>query len=195
MGRPKAWLRFGQELMLPRVVRILSEVVSPVVVAAAPGQDIPPLPVTVEIARDPVEVRGPLQGLATGIDAIRDRVDAVYLSSCDVPFLQPAFIRRMVELLGPHSICVPRIGEFYHPLAAVYKIEISEVACRLLADNRARMTLLFERLPTRIVDAAELTDVDPTLQSLRNLNSLKDYERALCDLSIPSNPDTRGANS
>ena len=30
MGRPKAWLPFGDELMLPRVVRILREVVEPV---------------------------------------------------------------------------------------------------------------------------------------------------------------------
>ena len=35
MGRPKAWLPITGELMLPRVVRLVSEVVSPVVVVAA----------------------------------------------------------------------------------------------------------------------------------------------------------------
>ena len=44
MGKPKAWLPFGGELMLPRVVRILRTVVAPVVVVAAPDQDLPPLP-------------------------------------------------------------------------------------------------------------------------------------------------------
>ena len=44
MGRPKAWLPFGRELMLPRVVRLLGEAVGPVAVVAAPGQDLPPLP-------------------------------------------------------------------------------------------------------------------------------------------------------
>ena len=29
MGRPKAWLPFAGEVMLPRVVRLLSEVVAP----------------------------------------------------------------------------------------------------------------------------------------------------------------------
>src|SRR5687767_10615246 len=43
MGRPKALLPFGPELMLERVVRILSAVVSPIVVVAAPEQDLPPL--------------------------------------------------------------------------------------------------------------------------------------------------------
>ncbi len=36
MGRPKAWLPFGGETMLERVVRLLSEVVHPIVVVAAP---------------------------------------------------------------------------------------------------------------------------------------------------------------
>ncbi|MBI1832706.1 MAG: NTP transferase domain-containing protein, partial [Planctomycetes bacterium] len=40
MGRPKAWLPMGAELMLPRVVRLLRETVSPIVVVAAPGQDL-----------------------------------------------------------------------------------------------------------------------------------------------------------
>src|SRR5438067_9531933 len=83
MGRPKAWLPFGGELLLPRVVRILQQVVSPIVVVAAPGQDVPPLPDRISIVRDPEEGRGPLQGLAAGLEALRGNVDAVYLSSCD----------------------------------------------------------------------------------------------------------------
>ncbi|HUR55514.1 MAG TPA: NTP transferase domain-containing protein, partial [Gemmataceae bacterium] len=49
MGRAKAWLPFGGETMLQRVVRVVGEVVSPVVVVAAAGQDVPPLPVGVRI--------------------------------------------------------------------------------------------------------------------------------------------------
>src|SRR5262249_54232161 len=119
MGQPKAWLPFGGELMLPRVVRLLSEVVSPVVVVAAPGREVPPLPPAVEVVRDDVEGRGPLQGLAAGLAALRGRAEAAYLSSCDVPFLKPDFVRRMIELLGPHAIAVPRVDGFHHPLAAV----------------------------------------------------------------------------
>src|SRR6184192_1290702 len=86
MGRPKAWLPFGDELMLPRVARLLGEVVSPVVVVAALGQDVPPLPAGVEIVRDEREGRGPLEGLLAGLTALDGRADAAYLSSCDVPF-------------------------------------------------------------------------------------------------------------
>jgi len=190
MGRPKAWLEFGGELMLPRVVRILSQVVSPIVVVAAPDQETPPLPPEVKIARDPVEGRGPLQGLVAGLTALENRVEAAYLSSCDVPFLQPAFVRRMIELLGEHSICVPKVGDYHHALAAVYRSSVLPHAEQLLSENRLRPMFLFDALPTRIVTAHELADVDPMFQSLRNLNTPEDYEQAKSEL--PALADTRG---
>src|SRR5205807_272847 len=91
MGRPKAWLPFGGEALLQRVVRRLGEAVSPVVVVAAPGQELPSLPSEVAIVRDPEEGRGPLQGLAAGLAALAGRADAAYATSCDAPFLRPAF--------------------------------------------------------------------------------------------------------
>lgn len=181
MGRPKAWLPFGVELMLPRVVRLLSEAVAPVVVVAAPGQDVPPLPSGIDIVRDPEQGRGPLQGLAAGLEALRGHAEAAYLSSCDVPFLQPAFVRRLIELLGDHIICVPDIGGYRHPLAAVYRLEVAAVASRLLSENRLRPAFLFEEVPTRIVGPEEMADADPTFQTLRNLNTPADYDAALGD--------------
>jgi molybdopterin-guanine dinucleotide biosynthesis protein A len=189
MGRPKAWLPFAGEIMLPRVVRLLGEAVHPIVVVAAPGQDVPPLPTGVEIVRDEEKGRGPLQGLAAGLSALQGRADAAYLSGCDVPFLQPAFVRRLIDLLGDRSICVPRVGDYHHPLAAVYRLGVVDVVSRLLAEDRLRPFFLFEAVPTRVVEAAELADVDPTFQTLRNLNTPEDYEAALRE--VATFPDQR----
>jgi molybdopterin-guanine dinucleotide biosynthesis protein A len=196
MGRPKAWLPFGGELMLQRVVRILGGVVRPVVVVAAPEQDVPPLPASVVVVRDEERGRGPLQGLAAGLRSIASQAGAAYLSSCDVPFLQPGFVERMIELLENHTICVPRVGDYHHPLAAVYRIEVAGVVERLLAANRLRPQFLFEEVTTRVVAASELAGADPTFQSLRNLNTPEDYEAALRDAGFTrgetADPD-RGA--
>jgi molybdopterin-guanine dinucleotide biosynthesis protein A len=183
MGRPKAWLPFAGEVLLPRVVRLLGEAVSPIVVVAAPDQDLPPLPPDVAIVRDEEKGRGPLQGLAAGLAALKGKADAAYLSSCDVPFLQPAFVRRLIDLLGDYAICVPRVGDYHHPLAAVYRIDVADAVNRLLAENRLRPFFLFEAVPTRVVEAAELADVDPTFQTLRNLNTPEDYEAALREVN------------
>src|SRR6516164_5214857 len=158
MGRPKAWLPFGGELMLPRVVRLLGEAAAPIVVVAAPEQDVPPLPADVAVVRDEEKGRGPLQGLAAGLAALAGRADAAYLSSCDVPFLQPAFVRRLIGLLGERAVCVPRVGDYHHPLAALYGLEVQDAVARLLTENRLRPYFLFEAVPTRIVAASELAD-------------------------------------
>src|SRR5436309_2393107 len=70
MGLPKATLPFGPELMLQRVVRLLSAVVNPIVVVAAPGQELPALPSDVLVTRDEREARGPLEGLFAGLSAL-----------------------------------------------------------------------------------------------------------------------------
>jgi molybdenum cofactor guanylyltransferase len=181
MGQSKAWLPFGKERMLQRVVRILGAVVRPVVVVAATDQDLPGLPADVSVVRDATPDRGPLGGLATGLVTLNGACDAAYLSSCDVPFLQSQFVTRMGEFLGEHSVCVPRVDNMYHPLAAVYRVDVCEVVERLLAANRLRPIFLFDEVPTRIILADELVAVDPTLQTLRNLNAPADYEAALRD--------------
>ncbi|MDY3559734.1 molybdenum cofactor guanylyltransferase [Gemmata sp. JC673] len=102
MGRAKAALPFGNELLLQRVVRAVRESTDLVVVVAAPDQEIPPLPDGVPVVRDEVEGRGPLGGLVAGLTALDGACDAVYLSACDAPFLTPAFVRCVVTgLSGP----------------------------------------------------------------------------------------------
>jgi molybdopterin-guanine dinucleotide biosynthesis protein A len=188
MGRPKAWLTFGGERMLQRVVRILRGVVEPVVVVAAPGQDLPPLPPETDVVRDARSGRGPLEGLAAGLTRIAELgADAAYASSTDVPFLEPAFVCRLIELLGDAAITVPCVAERHHPLAAVYRTAVLPEIERLLAADRLRPFFLFESVATRIVQPCELTDVDPAFRSLRNLNTPDDYEAALRELG-GSNP-------
>lgn len=183
MGQPKAWLPIGGELMLPRVVRLLGEAVTPLVLVAALEQHLPELPSDVMVARDDVAGRGPLQGIAAGLAAMRDRVDAAFVSSCDVPFLRPAFVHRMIELLGSNSICVPFAAEHYHPLAAVYRVEVLDTVRNLLAKDSLQVMSLFSALPTRVVQSDELTDIDPQLESLQNINAPEDYERVVRELS------------
>jgi molybdopterin-guanine dinucleotide biosynthesis protein A len=127
-----------------------------------------------------------LQGLAAGLTALAGRVEAAYLSSCDVPFLRPAFVRRLVTLLGDQQICVPHVGDMHHPLAAVYRVDVLPFVQQLLSENRLRPFFLFSAVSTRKVEAAELADVDPTLESLRNLNTPAEYEAALREAELHS---------
>jgi molybdopterin-guanine dinucleotide biosynthesis protein A len=181
MGRDKATLPFGPELMLQRVVRLVGGVVAPanIVVVAATDQVLPELPPAVAVARDLHKDRGPLAGLAAGLQQLCGRVDAVYATACDVPLLAPALVARLFELLGNFDIVVPRDADHHHPLAAVYRATVLADVLRLLQADRLRPRFLFDEVKTREVPVEELRCVDPLLQSLENLNYEADYQAAL----------------
>jgi molybdopterin-guanine dinucleotide biosynthesis protein A len=181
MGREKATLPFGPELMLQRVVRLIGEVIAVenTVVVAAPSQLLPSLPNEVLIVHDPAEYLGPLAGLATGLRVLADRVDAVYATGCDVPLLVPAFVERMFDLLGDHDAAVPFDGEHYHSLAAVYRASVLTPVEAMLNVRRLRSRDLFREVRARTVSLEELRDVDPRLSTIENLNHARDYQAAL----------------
>jgi molybdopterin-guanine dinucleotide biosynthesis protein A len=184
MGTSKALLPFGPETMLQRVVRILGGVVSPIVIVAAGGQELPELPPDTIVTRDEREDRGPLEGLRAGLKALPSGVDAAYVTSCDVPLLVPGFVAQMLELARGHDIAVMEIDGFPHPLSAVYRGAVLPHVEELLAHDRLRPVFLFDAVDTRRVRREEMTTVDPDLRTLRNLNTRDDYERALADAGL-----------
>jgi molybdenum cofactor guanylyltransferase len=180
MGRPKAWLPFGLERMLQRVVRLVGTVAAPIVVVAAPGQDLPELPSTVLVVRDAVEGRGPLQGLSAGLGAMGEDVTFAYATATDVPFLKPAWIGRLAELIGDDDLAIPEAEGFLQPLSALYRRSTVLPAIRaLLEADRLRPAFLREVVRTRVVGVDELLIVDPDLSTLKNLNTPEEYRRAL----------------
>ena len=189
MGFPKAQLPFGPEMMLQRVVRQLEHVVTSRFVVAAAGQTLPALPADVRIVHDEQPGRGPLEGLAAGMRCVED--DAVcYVTSCDVPFLKPAWVQRLIELLRDgDDIVVPFDGRHHHPLAAVYRRRILPIAESLLLENRLRPFFLFQQARTRRIDVEDLRVVDPNLDSLVNVNNVQDYCLALERAGYSVEPD------
>lgn len=188
MGSSKAWLDFDGEPLLTRVIRRVAEVTWPIVIVAAPGQDIPAIPDGVIIARDPVRGRGPLQGIAAGLDAIADQARAAFVSSTDVPFLHPALIRRLHALRGEDfDIAVPRAQGHVHPLSAIYPVGARAEIAALLASDRLKTMLLLDRMRTLVADEAllladdELRAADPELRSLHNINTEEEYRTALAE--------------
>jgi molybdenum cofactor guanylyltransferase len=182
MGQPKAWLPFGNELLLQRVVRRLSPVASPIVVVRAPGQTLPELPAQTLIIEDAVEHRGPLQGIAHGLAALRNTVETAFVSSTDAPFVDPALVTRLCELRGPaHDLVVPYAHGRHHPLAALYTLNVLFEVERMLAENQRRLMDVLGRVRTLVVGEEELVKLDPRLRFLTNINTLEDYRAALAE--------------
>jgi len=184
MGRSKATLPFGGEAMLVRVVRRLGHAAHPLVVVAAPGQQLPALPPGVRVVRDRAPGCGPLEGLFCGLAALQSDAEAAYVAGCDVPLLESAFVSRMAEYLQEHDVAVPVEGTFHHPLAAIYRTRVAPIVEQLLARHERRLVSLFDHVATCRVPVDRLRDVDPDLHSLRNINQPADYTSALREAGL-----------
>lgn len=176
MGTDKALLPIGDELMLQRIVRLLGEVVSPIVVVAAVDQVLPTLPSDIILAHDQHPERGPLEGLHAGLAAIAPFSEAAYVTGCDTPLLQAAFVRHLLEKLGQHQIVVPLDEGHYHPLAGVYRVSVLPIIRAMLDRNERPLHDLLARADTLGMPVEDLRAVDPELDSLRNLNTVAEYE-------------------
>ncbi|WP_049573507.1 NTP transferase domain-containing protein [Streptomyces sp. SBT349] len=187
MGRPKAGLEWHGATLLYRATALLSRTVDgPVVVVAAPGQEVPALPAGVRVVEDPVEGLGPMQGVATGLAAVSDRAGVAFVCSTDMPFLHPAFVRRVVRGFTDESIdmVLPMARGFRQPLAAGYRCSLAGLIAERVAAGDLRPGMLFKHCEVARLDDgqlladADLARCDPTLESVVNVNTPEDYAEA-----------------
>jgi molybdopterin-guanine dinucleotide biosynthesis protein A len=174
MGRSKAALEWHGSTLLRRAVGImLRSVDGPVLVVRAPGQELPALPAGVPVAEDPVEGRGPLQGITAGLAAVAGQVPVAFVRSVDLPFLHPAYVRRVLDA----DVLLPVAHGHHQPLAAAYRASVATVAAGLFAEGRSRPPDLFATVDVHRAEAAELladpvlATLDPDLDSLVNVNT------------------------
>jgi len=188
MGTPKAALEWHGSTLLRRTAGILARATGgPVVVVRAAGQDLPSLPKGTLVADDPREGKGPVQGIAAGLAALGGRADAAFIASTDMPFLHPAFIRRVLRLLSDAEgtdVALPVARGFRQPLAAAYRVSLADTAERLVKEDRLRPAFLFGECAVEQLDEAALKQdpvlaaLDPDLDSVVNVNTPADYQAA-----------------
>lgn len=183
LGSDKALLPFGLETMLQRTVRILSSVVEMdrVVIVAAENQQLPPLNATV--VRDREEYQGPLAAVTRGFEAMPARTDAVFVTGCDTPLLQGPIIEYLAGQLADYDAVVPKDQRQFHPLCAVYRSRVLRTASWQPSQS---MHGWLEKLNVNIIAGEKLQEIDPRLDSLRNVNTREDYVAALAAAGLPT---------
>jgi molybdenum cofactor guanylyltransferase len=186
MGSPKAGLEWHGSTLLWRTVAILSRATDgPVVVVRAAGQELPALPSDAKVIDDPREGQGPVQGIATGLAALADLADVAFVSSTDMPFLHPAFVRRIIRAVDDGAdVGLPVARGYRQPLAAAYRTALAPAADLLVREGRLKPAFLFEECNVAVLDEAALradpvlAALDPELDSVLNVNEPADYQSA-----------------
>lgn len=120
--------------------------------------------------------KGPLGGVYTGLLTSKSSFNLVVAS--DMPFLNTALLRHMIQVSAGFDLTVPRIGGLVEPLHAIYARTCLEPMAHLLRRNELSVHRLFPVVSTRYVEADEIEQFDPEHLSFFNVNTRADLVKA-----------------
>jgi molybdopterin-guanine dinucleotide biosynthesis protein A len=178
-GSPKALEQVGGRTILERALGTLQEVAGPPVIVA---NDSAPY----EIAGRPIrpDVRpgaGVLGGILTAVlwAAERER-DAALVLACDMPFVAPGLLRRLVADAAPKAVSIaasdgPRGME---PLCAVYGVECAAAIEAALDRGDRAIISFFSDVDVRRLPLAEVRDYGDPEMLFFNVNRPEERQRA-----------------
>ena len=177
-GQDKALEIIGNRSLLERVVFHLSLLNSDILLVTAPNQSYPQLGgyPGLRVVTDIYVNKGPLGGIYTGLKASDSFYNLVV--ACDMPFLNQALLRYMLQISAGFDLVVPRLGDMVEPLHAVYSRACLAPIESLLQQGNLSVIQLFTLVKLRYVDAEEINRFDPKHLSFFNINSQADLDKA-----------------
>jgi molybdenum cofactor guanylyltransferase len=187
MGRDKALLVLGGRSLLERAVERVAEVCDEVIVASSRHEAEEWTGVRARFVPDETPGLGPLGGLQAGMRAAS--YDHVLLVACDMPFLSVPLLAAMRGTPRDYDALVPRTGDVWHPLHAIYSRRCLPVIDSLLRNGPASMRALIESVSVREVPFQVVSRFNRDRWSFVNVNDPGDLEiaRAMwADLERPA---------
>ncbi len=172
-GRNKAFLEIDGRAIVDRLIETLTPLFPQVVIVTRQPELYAGR--ALRIVADIFQARSSL----TGIHAALAHADTqwVFVCPCDAPFIQPALVRLLLDEISPQvDAVVPRIGEYYEPLCAVYARNCLAPIAAQLAREEFKITGFFRHIRVKQIGEAQLRAVDPRLRSFLNVNTPEVYQ-------------------
>jgi molybdopterin-guanine dinucleotide biosynthesis protein A len=120
--------------------------------------------------------KGALVGVYSGLKAAATFYSLVV--ACDMPFLNIALLRHLMELSPGFDIVIPKLEGKLEPLHAVYSKGCLGPIEDMLGEDWLKVTDLPDRVRARYVGDDEVEMFDPEHDSFLNVNSESDLQRA-----------------
>lgn len=121
-----------------------------------------------EVIPDIIQGLGPLGGIYTALEKID--CSRIFIFPCDMPFLNTEFVRYMSEIPDLYDVIVPRAGEFFQPLHAIYSKRCLPKIKKQIDDKDYKMSAIFEGLNIRIVGEDEIGFYEDPFMIFKNVN-------------------------
>lgn len=127
------------------------------------------------VVTDALPVRGSAVGIYTAVMA--SPTDRVLCLACDMPFVTPDFLRRLVEGSAGFDVYVPRHGPYFQPLCAVYGKGSADAFERFLAEGGRRIYDVYGQVNAGYLEVDDGRFGDPD-DLFMNVNTPADLEAA-----------------
>jgi len=190
MGRDKAFLSVGGRLLIQRVLDVLGEISTDLIIVTNTPE--PYARFGVRWVRDAYPGTGSLGGIFTAIQAARHPY--TYVVACDMPFLNVALLRYMAILAPGHDVVMPRLAlknhpltggaketakhRDLHPLHAIYSKDCLSPIERALAQGDLRTIAFLPDVRVAYLVQEEIDVFDPAHISFFNVNWPEDLALA-----------------
>ena len=178
LGRDKAVELVGGEPLISRVIGRMSEVANEIVVVVNGSERASqlPLPQNAMVVVDAYPDKGSLGGIFSGLKAGRE--DWAIVVACDMPFVNVALLRHILEQADECDAVVPILDGRPEPIHAAYsKACLPAIEKKILADD-LKIAGFFDDVRVKYVAQDDVDRLDPDHLSFFNINTEQDLERA-----------------
>jgi len=170
-GANKALQQFRGKRLIEHAIDLLRPFCDDLLVVA---NDLGPyFGLDIALAQDIIAHQGPLGGIYTAL--LFSPCEWIFARATDMPFLVPGLAAAMLAAREGFDAVVPRAGDFYEPLMALYHRRCCPaIADFLEREGERKITNFYKKIKVRYFSEEEWRAIDPGGLSFRNANTPED---------------------
>ncbi len=174
-GTNKAFAEMQGTRLIDRVARAMASVFPRLILVTNTPQEYTYL--RIPMFEDHIKGLGPIGGIYTGLDVMPD--PAGFFVACDMPFINPELVLRMVGMGNDYDAVVPRVDWMIEPLHAVYAKSCLPFIKASIEAEEYQIIKVYDRIRVRYIDEKEIKAIDPGFKTFFNVNRPEELEDAL----------------
>lgn len=182
MGQDKALLFIEGEPVIARILDQGRKLTDRILVISNRPEDYQFL--RVPIARDIVQIKGPLVGLYTALCISQS--DYLILAGCDMPWINPDLLAHQLSVLdqGVWDIVIPKHEDGFEPLHAVYRRSKCLIAVEAALEAGDRSLIGWHnQVRVKAISDDEVKRFCPDLRCFLNINTPGEFQVMLAQMS------------
>ena len=174
MGADKTFLEFQGRTLLERALAVIGHVCPSVAIVGDPVR----FSNYGSVVEDVYSGCGPLAGIHAAL--VRSSAEWNLMLAVDMPFVSEDLLSCLFSAAEESGavVTVPRTGNGFQPLCAVYRREFAGAADRALRAGKYKIDAVFAGLAIRIIEEGELKKAGFSERNFFNVNTPEDRHRA-----------------